>query len=85
MRGIEAFTHIDTKHLALAGTKFTDLPKAMINLLQQMFLYAMQVHLKIIARIPINRLQEMTAGKKKVMRRDWVAANGESGGVLWRG
>ena len=41
--------------------------------------------LKIIARIPINRLQEMTAGKKKVMRRDWVAANGESGGVLWRG
>ena len=43
--GVEAFTHIDTKHLALAGTKFTDLFKAMINLLQQMFLYAMEVHL----------------------------------------
>ena len=48
------------------------------------FLETLKV-LKIIARIPINRLQEMTAGKKKVMRRDWVAANGESGGVLWRG
>ena len=68
--GVEAFTNIETKHLG--DINFTDLPTAMINLLQQMFLYAIQVHLpwnfedsQNKARIPINRLQEMTARKKE--------------------